>query len=58
MCSDEELWESLVEEGQPVEGDETVFRWRGKVLLHPFWSKVRDLHHHFYFFFFCFRTAA
>ncbi|EKX46648.1 hypothetical protein GUITHDRAFT_152281 [Guillardia theta CCMP2712] len=36
--SDPKLWDSLCDEGEPVDNDSTVFRWRGKTLLHPFWS--------------------
>lgn len=39
---DEALWEALAEEGEPVAGDASVFRWRGRVLLRPFWSRGPD----------------
>jgi hypothetical protein len=39
---DEALWEALAEEGEPVADDASVFRWRGRVLLRPFWSRGPD----------------
>ncbi len=29
------LWASLIEEGQPMEGDESRFQWRGRILKQP-----------------------
>ena len=37
--SDPALIQSLQREGEPVEGDATVFRWRGQLMLQPYWSK-------------------
>jgi hypothetical protein len=37
--SDPALIESLEREGEPVPGDPTVFKWRGMLMLQPYWSK-------------------